>query len=114
MKTAWYFLSILLMLAGLTVSGGVQAQELQEFKLAIKSGRFIPETLEVPAGVRFKLVISNQGPGPEEFESYELKKESVLGDGVTRPLVFAPLKSGTYTYFGEFHPDTAKGRIIAK
>jgi hypothetical protein len=29
-------------------------------------------------------------------------------------LVFAPLKPGTYPYFGEFHPDTAKGRIIAR
>ncbi len=85
-----------------------------EFKLTIQKGRFIPETLEVPAGVRFKLLIVNLGPGPEEFESYELKKESVMGEGVTRPLVFAPLKPGTYPFFGEFHPATAKGRIIAK
>jgi len=114
MKTAWHSLSMLLVLAWLMASGGAQAEELREFKLAIKNGRFIPETIEVPAGMRFKLVITNQGPGPEEFESYELKKESVMGEGVTRPLVFAPLKPGSYTFFGEFHPDTAKGRIIAK
>ena len=95
-------------------SGSTQAEELREFKLAIKTGHFIPETLEVPAGVRFKLVITNQGPGPEEFESYELKKESVMGEGAIRPLVFASLKPGSYPFFSEFHPDTAKGRIIAK
>jgi len=114
MKTTWHFLSIPLVLAWLMASGGAQAEELREFKLVIKNGRFIPETLEVPAGVRFRLVITNQGPGPEEFESYELKKESVMGEGVTRSLVFAPLKAGSYRFFGEFHPDTAKGRINAR
>jgi hypothetical protein len=90
------------------------AAELPVYKLSIKNGRFSPETVEVKAGVRFKLLITNLGPGPEEFESYKLRKETVLGEGVTRPLVFAPLKPGSYDFFGEFHPDTAKGRIVAK
>lgn len=98
----------------LAASTVAQAEELPIFKLTIQKGRFIPEALEVPANTRFKLLITNLGPGPEEFESYELKKESVLGEGTTRPLVFAPLKPGTYPFFGEFHPATAKGRIIAK
>ncbi|HEY3325869.1 MAG TPA: cupredoxin domain-containing protein [Novimethylophilus sp.] len=106
--------ALLLALVWLTPGSGAQAEEPREFKLSIKNGRFIPETLEVPAGMRFKLLITNLGPGPEEFESYELKKESVLGEGVTRPLVFAPLKPGSYSFFGEFHPETAKGRLIAK
>ena len=92
----------------------VQAEELPVFKLTIQKGHFIPETIAVPAGVRFKLLITNLGPGPEEFESYELKKESVLGEGATRPMVFAPLKPGQYPFFGEFHLETAKGSIIAK
>lgn len=103
----------LLMLSAAGI-GLTQAGELAEYRLTIKAGRFEPETIEVPAGLRFKLVITNLGPGPEEFESYELRKESVMGESVTRPLVFAPLKPGTYPYFGEFHPDTAKGRIIAR
>jgi hypothetical protein len=28
--------------------------------------------------------------------------------------VIVPLKPGTYPFFGEFHPHTAQGRIIAK
>lgn len=76
--------------------------------------RFFPETVEVPAGKRFKLVIINKGPGPEEFESIEPKKEKVLAPGATSFVVFAPLKPGVYKFFGEFHPDTAQGKIIAK
>lgn len=92
----------------------VLAEELLVVPLTAKNGRFYPETLEVPAGHRFKIVITNEGPGPEEFESLELRKETVLAPGVTRAVVFAPLKPGTYKFFGEFHPDTAQGRIVAK
>ncbi|GBG13363.1 flagellar biosynthetic protein FliR [Novimethylophilus kurashikiensis] len=105
---------IVLLMMGLAFNGQANAEGMLEYKLTIKGGHFFPETVEVPAGVKFKLLITNQGPGPEEFESYELKKESVMGEGVTRPMVFAPLKPGTYPFFGEFHPETAKGRIIAK
>ncbi|TAM45383.1 MAG: cupredoxin domain-containing protein [Gammaproteobacteria bacterium] len=90
------------------------AEELLAVPLTAKNGRFYPETLEVPAGQRFKVVITNEGPGPEEFESLELRKETVLAPGVTRAVVFAPLKPGTYKFFGEFHPATAQGRIVAK
>lgn len=90
------------------------AEELLALKLTARNGRFYPETIEAPAGTRFKIVITNEGPGPEEFESIELRKETVLAPGVTRAVVFAPLKPGVYRFFGEFHPDTAQGRIIVK
>lgn len=92
----------------------VLADDVQTFQLTVKDGRFFPEALEVPAGKKFRLMITNAGRGPEEFESIELHKETVLAAGVTRTLVFAPLKPGSYPFFGEFHPETAKGRIVAK
>lgn len=82
--------------------------------LLIKDGRFYPATLEVPAGVRIKIAIHNEGPGAEEFESLPLRKEKVLAPGASSFVVIAPLKPGTYPFFGEFHPDTAQGRIVAK
>jgi Cupredoxin-like domain len=102
--------------AGLIALGPLytRAEELHTVKLIARDGRFYPETIEVPAGERFKLVIINEGRGAEEFESIELKKEKVLAPGATSFLVFAPLKPGIYVFFGEFHPDTAKGRIVAK
>jgi hypothetical protein len=90
------------------------AAELPAYALTVENGRFTPETLNIPAGQRFKIVVTNKGPGPEEFESIELKKETVLAPGVTRAVVFAPLKPGVYKFFGEFHPDTAKGQIVVK
>lgn len=90
------------------------AGELPTYELVIRAGRFHPETVEVAANTRFKLVIRNEGPGAEEFESIELRKEKVLGPGASSFLVFQPLKPGSYRFFGEFHPDTAQGRIVAR
>ena len=84
------------------------------FQLVAENGRFKPETLEVPANTRFKIEVTNRNAGPEEFETSSPFKELVLAPGVTRSTVFPPLKPGTYPFFGEFHPDTAKGQIIAK
>lgn len=90
-----------------------QAGDMPTFKLAAKDGRFLPEVVTVPAGEKFRLEITNAGNDPEEFESPSLCKESVLAPGVTRTLVFAPLKPGQYPFFGDYHPRTAKGRIEA-
>jgi len=92
----------------------VQAQDMPTFKLVAREGKWFPEVIEVPANTRFRLEITNQNAGPEEFESKQLRKELVLAPGVTRVLVFAPMKPGTYPFFGEFHPQTARGRIVVK
>jgi cupredoxin-like protein len=102
-----------LLLISLLFSTSSQAS-LPTYKLNIKDGRFDPEVINVPAHTRFKVVITNHGPGPEEFESKELRKESVIAEGVTRSVVFAPLKPGKYRFFGEFHLDTAQGHIVVK
>jgi len=107
---AWCSLVCLLLLS----IDAVQAQEPPTFKLVARDGKWFPEVLEVPANTRFRLEITNQNAGPEEFESKELHKELVLAPGVTRVLVFAPMKPGTYPFFGEFHPQTARGRIVVK
>ncbi len=92
----------------------IRADELPSFPLTAKDGRFIPETVEVPAGKKFKLAVSNEGPGPEEFESHELNREKIIPTGKTVEIIIGPLKPGSYGFFGEFHPKTAKGQIVAK
>jgi len=89
-------------------------QELPSFQLTIRAGRFYPDTVEVPANTKFRLLIRNEGPGPEEFESNELRKEKVLAPGASSFLIFQPLRPGSYPFYGEFHPDTAQGRLVAK
>ncbi|GHT94154.1 hypothetical protein AGMMS49545_15000 [Betaproteobacteria bacterium] len=95
-------------------SGAQAADDMPTFKLLMKQGRLFPAVLEVPANTRFRLEITNEGPGAAEFESLELRKESVLAPGVTRTLVFHPLKAGSYAFFDDFHMATAQGKIVAK
>ena len=99
---------------GLFLASTATADEMPTYKLLMKDGRILPETLEVPANTRFRLEVKNEGPGAAEFESLELKKELVLAPGVTRTTVFAPMKPGTYKFFDEFHPDTGQGRFVVK
>jgi len=89
------------------------ADELAVYVLVARDGVFEPATIEVPAGKRFKIDISNAGKGPMEFESRELKQEKVLAAGARSSIVINGLKPGTYAFFDDFHPDT-KGRIVAK
>lgn len=98
----------------LLISGLALADDMPTFKVLMKEGRIIPETVEVPANTRFRLEIRNEGPGAAEFESIELKKELVLAPGVTRNMVFFPMKPGTYKFFDDFHPETGQARIVAK
>ncbi|MCK2125150.1 cupredoxin domain-containing protein [Thauera aromatica] len=88
--------------------------EMPTFEVVAENGRFTPETIEVPADTRFRLRLTNRNAGPEEFETARPFKELVVGPGVTRTTIYPPLKAGTYPFFGEFHPDTAKGRFIAR
>lgn len=110
-RTQFIIATVLWLAAG---SGSAVAAELLTLKLTAKNGRFYPETIEVPAGTRFKIVITNEGPGPEEFESANPRREKVLAAGSTSFLVYPALKPGVYPFYGEFHPETAKGRIVVK
>lgn len=111
-NSAWSAAAALALL--LTLAPSALADDMPTLRLTAKDGRFYPETLEAPAGKKFRIEIKNEGPGPEEFESLELRKETVLAPGITRTLVFSPMKPGTYHFFGEFHLDTAKGQIVVK
>jgi len=84
------------------------------FELVIRDHKFEPETLEVPANARIKLIVQNADPTPEEFESYELNREKVIPGNSQAIVYIGPLDPGTYPFFGEFHMDTAQGRIIAE
>jgi Cupredoxin-like domain len=92
----------------------VLADELPRHQLTAKDGRFTPETIEVPAGKKFRLVVTNAGPSPEEFESHELNREKVIPAGSKVEIIIGPLQPGSYSFFGDFHPETAKGQIVAK
>lgn len=95
-------------------SWSASAEELAVFRLIARDGVFEPKTIEVPAGKRFKVEISNEGKGPIEFESRDLKQEKVLAAGAKSSIVINGLKPGTYVFFDDFHPETGKCQIVAK
>ena len=90
------------------------AEEPAQYELVIRDARFTPNRIDVPANTKFRVTVKNEGPGAEEFESADLKKEKVIPPGASVTLSFIPLKPGIYRFFGEFHPETAQGVIVAK
>ena len=85
-----------------------------EFRILIKNNRFDPAELTVPAGERIKLIIVNQDASAEEFESKDLRREKIVAGNSEMKLWVGPLPVGEYGFFGEFHQDTAQGKLIAK
>lgn len=105
--------TVLALAASLTAFAPL-AHAAEEFTLVIKDHTFHPAELEVPAGKKIKLIVKNEDPTPEEFESHELKREKII-NGNSKGIVFVgPLEPGEYPFFGEFNMDSALGKLIAK
>jgi plastocyanin len=82
--------------------------------LTIRNHRFEPAEINVPAGQKIKLVVTNADTTPEEFESHELNREKLIPAGKTVNIFIGPLKPGRYPFAGEFNEKTAQGVVIAK
>jgi plastocyanin len=85
-----------------------------EYQIEIREHLFYPAELTIPAGQKVKLLVVNQDATPEEFESFELNREKVIRGRRKAVIFIGPLRPGRYPYFGEFHPETAQGIIIAE
>ena len=90
------------------------AGELKSFHLNVKDGVFEPVVINVPSGEKFQVEVQNKGSSAEEFESVELNREKVVTPGKSITLFLGPLSHGEYKFFGDFHKDTAQGKIIAQ
>lgn len=86
----------------------------RQIPVTIRDHRFEPEEIRVKAGAPFVLVIDNKDAGPEEFESKALRLEKVIPAGKTVRVRVRSLRPGTYPFVGEYHEQTAKGRIVAE
>jgi hypothetical protein len=84
------------------------------FKLEISNHLFMPAEIIVPANTKVKLMVYNLDATSEEFESYELNREKVIMGKRKAVIFIGPLKPGEYPFFGEFHPETAQGKIIVE
>ena len=106
--------AVLLVAWGLLGAAPTALAQVAEARLAIHDHHFVPAELTVPAGTKIKLVIDNQDPTAEEFESYELNREKVVPANAQITVFVGPLEPGRYPVFGDFHKDSATGVLIAK
>lgn len=88
--------------------------DMPPYTLTIHDHHFQPTELQVPAGQKFKVIVANQDSTPEEFESSDMHREKVVIGGAKITVFIGPLPAGTYTFFGDFHPQLARGHIVVK
>jgi plastocyanin len=81
--------------------------------LTLKDHRFSPAEITIPAGQRVQFIVINQDKATEEFDSHELKVEKLITPSGKVSFWIGPVAPGTYSFMGEFHPATARGRVIA-
>lgn len=85
-----------------------------EYHLQIKNHLFFPASITVPVGQKVKLIIHNQDDTPEEFDSFSLNREKVIFANSTATIFIGPLQPGEYSFFGEYHPNSAQGSVLVK
>jgi len=101
-------------LLALALGGAAAAADLPEFSLVIKDHKYQPIELKVPANTKFKIRVTNEDDTPEEFESTDFNRETVVLPKHSIVVYVGPLHAGMYGFFGDFHRDTAQGRLIVE
>lgn len=98
----------------LLAAWAVPARADEPIEVRIQDNRFNPDRVEVPAGKKVRLRVINEGVEAEEFESTDLNREKIIRPGASVIIFLPPLAPGEYPFFGEFHPDTARGTIVVR
>jgi len=106
------YLIPLVVLAFVAATALANAQEVQEIRF--ENHKFTPQTLNVPAGQKLTLKVTNASQETIEFESFKLNREKVVTPGETITVRLPELSPGSYDFYDDFHQDVPEGAIIAK
>lgn len=87
-------------------------KETVDIEISIIDHKFSPSEITAPAGKKIRLIVHNNDSTVEEFESIDLKREKIISGNSTTHIILAPLRSGEYYFMGEFHEETAQGKLI--
>ena len=109
--TKKFFLSFLCIIA--CINNAI-AYDKEVHKIDIINHKFVPDTIYSTQEKIIKLHINNKDTTIEEFESFDLKREKLVPGKRKIIITVGPLKPGEYTFFGEFHQETAQGKLIVK
>lgn len=110
MKIKHYLKIFITLLCGFTVSTFASADIV--ITIELRNHIFEPNIIKVPENTKIKLIIKNKDTSPEEFDSFELNREKVIFANSQATLFIGPLPKGIYHFFGEFHPNSAIGKVI--
>jgi hypothetical protein len=83
-----------------------------EYTITLKDHLFFPSQLTVPANKKIKLIFINLDDSIEEFDSFDLNREKVLFPNRKSSIYIGPLPKGKYNFFGEYHPNSARGSVL--
>ena len=83
-------------------------------EIQFNNHRFIPQKVEVQAGVPLTIRVVNSSKERIEFESFKLAFERVVHPGHMVVLQLPPLHPGTYDFYDDFHDDVPEGVIVAQ
>jgi plastocyanin len=83
------------------------------FSILLKNNQFVPSEVQIPAGVKVKLIVRNENPTTSEFESTQFHREKVVTPGQEIIVFVGPLDPGSYEFFDDFHPET-RGHLVVK
>ena len=83
------------------------------FSILMKNNQFIPSEVQIPAGVKVKLVVRNENPTVSEFESTQFHREKVVPPGQEITVFVGPLDPGSYEFFDDYHQET-RGHLVVK
>jgi plastocyanin len=83
------------------------------FSIVLRNNQFVPSELQIPAGVKVKLVVRNENSAVSEFESTQFHREKVVPPGQEITVFVGPLDPGSYEFFDDFHPET-RGHLVVK
>ena len=103
-------------LAAMVALLGLGAPSLAEDRtvaLAVEDRGFAPGEVDVPAGARVRLEVTNRTGAAIEFESFELNRERVVQPGQTVNVYVSGLEPGRYEFFDDFHQER-RGALVVK
>jgi high-affinity iron transporter len=83
------------------------------FPIVLKNNQFVPSEVQIPAGVKVKLVVRNDNPTASEFESTQFHREKLVTPGQEITVFVGPLDPGSYEFFDDLHPET-RGHLVVK
>ena len=83
------------------------------FSILMKNNQFVPSEVQIPAGVKVKLMVRNENSTASEFESIQFHREKVVPPGQEISVFVGPLDPGSYEFYDDFHPET-RGHLVVK